>query len=95
MSGLRNDWNYTNVPDGVRQIHQGMYGTVTHDEMHVSEPYPDDHLEAAELLANYPILDRLEALICLHPEFDVHLLEHLVHLVLVKRAVADLGGQQE
>lgn len=87
MTGLRPDVNYQNAPAGVRQIHQGWFGTVSWADMNQSEPYPQDHVEIAEALAGFPVLDRLEALICLHPEYDIELLEHLVHLELVRRSV--------
>ena len=85
MPGLRPDWDYTNVPAGVRQVHQGYFGTVTWEEMHQADPYPEDHVEVAELLADLPANEREETLMALHPEFDVELLDHLLHVKLVSR----------
>ena len=82
------------LPPGTRQIHQGLFGTVTWDDMNKSEPYPQDHVEIAEALADIPMLDRLQVLISLHTEYDVELLEHLVHLEHVRRSVKMLIEQK-
>ena len=73
---------------GVRQVCSGMYGTVTYNDRHVSEPIDPDLLEIAEVLSTLPYADRLEALIPLaEAGYDTEFLEHLAYRAMVKRVI--------
>lgn len=75
---------------GVRQLRAGFYGTVTHEDRHVSQPYPDEYWHLAEILADAEHAARGVLLESLPDDYDRELLDHLVHLVNVRNHVQRL-----
>lgn len=91
--GMRPDWDYTHVDRRVRQIHQGLYDGRTFEELGVSEPFPEDHLEVASLLADLPEYLRVYTLKELEPEFNADLLAGLVRCELIHRFLTRVRGK--
>ena len=89
---LRPDWDYRYVPASTRQIHQGLFDGLTFEEMGVSEPYPQDHVDMASFLAGLQLVERLDAMLALHPEFNVDLLDALVRCELIHRFLTRVRG---
>lgn len=80
---------------GVRQVRAGFYGVVSYEDRHVSEPYPDEYWEVAQIIADAPSAARGALVQGLEGEFNAHLVAHLVHLTLVSNGLQRPTSRRE
>lgn len=94
LNGRSYDSNvFTNPYCGAPQGGQAMnLDGLTSEAIGVSEPYPQDHVDMAAFLAGLPLVERLDAMLALHPEFNVDLLDALVRDELIHRFLTRVRG---